>query len=51
MRHSPGRVVANASIAAVGPEAMIIGLLDRHVARDWGERDGPITMVLFPANY
>ena len=34
MRHSLGRVVATAAVAASVPEAVIVGLLDRHVARD-----------------
>jgi hypothetical protein len=34
MRHSLGRVVATAAIAAEVPKAMIIGLLDRHATRD-----------------
>jgi len=37
MRHSIGRVVATAAVAASVPEAVIVGLLDRHVARDWGD--------------
>ncbi len=37
MRHSLGRVVASATIAAAVPEAVILGLLDRHAARDWGD--------------
>ena len=39
MRHPPGRVVATAAIAAAVPEAVIIGLLDRHAVRDWGDLD------------
>jgi hypothetical protein len=39
MRHSLGRVVATATIAAAVPEAIIIGLLNRHAARDWGDLD------------
>lgn len=39
MRHSLGRVVATAAIAAAVSEAVIIGLLDRHAARDWGDLD------------
>ena len=39
MRHSLGRVVATAAIAAAVPEAVIVGLLDRHAARDWGDLD------------
>lgn len=39
MRHSLGRVVATAAVAASVPEAVIVGLLDRHVARDWGDLD------------
>ena len=40
MRHSLGRVVATAAVAASGPEEVIIGLLDRHAAGDWGDLDG-----------
>ena len=39
MRHSLGRVVATAAVAAAVPEAVIVGLLDRHVVRDWGDLD------------
>lgn len=39
MRHSLGRVVATAAVAASVPEGMIIGLLDRHAAGDWGDLD------------
>jgi hypothetical protein len=39
MRHSLGRVVATAAVASSVPEEVIIGLLDRHAARDWGELD------------
>jgi len=39
MRHSLGRVVATAAIAAAVSEAVIVGLLDRHAARDWGDLD------------
>jgi hypothetical protein len=39
MRHSLGRVVATAAVAASVPEAVIIGLLDRHAAGDWGDLD------------
>jgi hypothetical protein len=37
MRHSLGRVVATAAVAAAVPEEVIIGLLDRHAAGDWGD--------------
>ena len=37
MRHSLGKVVATAAVAASVPEAVIVGLLDRHVALDWGD--------------
>ena len=40
MRHSLGRVVATAAVAASVPEEVIIGLLDRHAAGDWGDLDG-----------
>jgi hypothetical protein len=39
MRHSLGRVVATAAVAASVPEDVIIGLLDRHAAGDWGDLD------------
>jgi hypothetical protein len=39
MRYSIGRVVATAAVAASVPEQVIIGLLDRHAARDWGDLD------------
>ena len=39
MRHPLGRVVATAAIVAAVPETVIIGLLDRHAARDWGNLD------------
>ncbi|MCT0230973.1 hypothetical protein KQ306_08940 [Synechococcus sp. CS-1324] len=39
MRHSLGRVVATAAVASVVPHAVIIGLLDCHAARDWGDLD------------
>lgn len=39
MRHSLGQVVTTAAIAATVPEAVIVGLLDRHAARDWGDLD------------
>ncbi len=39
MRHSLGRVVATVAVAASVPEAVMVGLLDRHVARDWGDLD------------
>jgi hypothetical protein len=39
MRHSLGRVVATAAVAASVPEAVIIGLLDRHAVSDWGDLD------------
>ena len=37
MRHSLGRVVATAAVAAAVPEAVIIALLDRHASGDWGD--------------
>ena len=37
MRHSLGRVVATEAIATEVPEAVIIGQLYRHAARDWGD--------------
>ena len=40
MRHSLGRVVATAAVAASVPEEVIIGLLDRHASGDWGDLDG-----------
>jgi len=40
MRHSLGRVVATAAVAAAVPQEVIIGLLDRHAAGDWGDLDG-----------
>jgi hypothetical protein len=39
MRHSLGRVVATAAVAASVPEAVIIGLLDRHATGEWGDID------------
>ena len=93
MRHSLGKVVATAAVAAAVSHEVIISLLDRHAARDWGNLDaednaannsdhshaegrlfssydtpehgtiwvitedlrgeggGPITTVLFPADY
>jgi hypothetical protein len=39
MRHSLGRLVTTAAIAAAVPEAVIVDLLDRHAARDWGDLD------------
>jgi hypothetical protein len=39
MRHSLGRVVATAAVAASVPEAVITGLLDRHAAGEWGNLD------------
>ena len=39
MRHSLGRVVATAAVAASVAEEVIIGLLDRHSAGDWGDLD------------
>ncbi|MCX5948714.1 MAG: hypothetical protein NTY67_11195 [Cyanobacteria bacterium] len=39
MRHSLGRIVATAAVAAFVPHAVITGLLDRHAARDWGDLD------------
>ncbi|MFM7512164.1 MAG: hypothetical protein ACKO3F_02150, partial [Cyanobium sp.] len=40
MRHSLGRVVATAAVAAAVPEDVIIDLLDRHTAGAWGDLDG-----------
>jgi len=40
MRHSLGRVVATAAVAAAVPQEVIIGLLDRHASGDWGDLDG-----------
>ena len=39
MRHSLGKVVATAAVAAAVPHEVIIGLLDRHSAGDWGDVD------------
>ncbi len=39
MRHSLGKVVATAAVAAAVPHEVIVGLLDRHAARDWGDLD------------
>jgi hypothetical protein len=39
MRHSLGKVVTTAAIAASVPESVIIGLLDRPSADDWGDLD------------
>ena len=39
MRHSLGKVVATAAVAAVVSHEVIISLLDRHAARDWGDLD------------
>jgi hypothetical protein len=39
MRHSLGRVVATAAVAAAVPHQVITGLLDRHAAKDWGDLD------------
>ena len=39
MRHSLGRVVATAAVAASVPEPVNISLLDRHAASDWGDLD------------
>jgi hypothetical protein len=39
MRHSLGRIVATAAVAAAVPHEVIVGLLDRHAARDWGDLD------------
>jgi hypothetical protein len=40
MRHSLGRIVATAAVAATVPHDVITGLLDRHAAGDWGNLDG-----------
>ena len=37
MRHSLGKVVATAAVAAAVPHEVITNLLDRHAARDWGD--------------
>ncbi len=39
MRHSLGKVVATAAVAAAVPHEVIVGLLDRHAVRDWGDLD------------
>ena len=39
MRHSLGKVIATAAVAAAVPHDVIVGLLDRHAARDWGDLD------------
>jgi hypothetical protein len=39
MRHSLGKVVATAAVAAAVPHEVIVGLLDRHAGRDWGDLD------------
>ena len=39
MRHSLGKVVATAAVAAAVPHDVIVGLLDRHAGRDWGDLD------------
>jgi hypothetical protein len=39
MRHSLGKVVATAAVAAAVPHEVIIGLLDRHAGRDWRDLD------------
>jgi hypothetical protein len=39
MRHSLGRVVATAAVAASVPHEVITALLARHAARDWGDLD------------
>lgn len=39
MRHSLGRIVATAAVAAAVPHEVMHGLLDRHAARDWGDLD------------
>jgi hypothetical protein len=39
MRHSLGKVVTTAAVAASVPESVIVGLLDRHSADDWGDVD------------
>ena len=36
MRHSLGRVVATATVAAAVPHAVIVGLLDRHAVEPNG---------------
>ncbi len=39
MRHSLGKVVVTAAVAAAVPHEVIVGLLDRHAGRDWGDLD------------
>ena len=39
MRHSLGKVVGTASVAAAVLHQLSFGLLDRHAARDWGDLD------------
>ncbi len=39
LRHSLGRIVATAAVAATNPHAVITGLLERHAAGDWGDLD------------
>jgi predicted ABC-type transport system involved in lysophospholipase L1 biosynthesis ATPase subunit len=39
MRHSLGKVVATAAVAAAVPHEVFVGLLDRHAGRDWGDLD------------
>ena len=39
MRHSLGRIVTTAAVAAAVPHEVIVRLLDRHAARDWGDLD------------
>jgi len=39
MRHSLGRVVATAAVAATVPIEEITALLDRHASGDWGDLD------------
>ena len=39
MRHSLGKVVATAAVAAAVPHEVITSLLYRHAARDWGDLD------------
>ncbi len=39
MRHSLSKVVASAAVAGAVPHEVIVGLLDCHGARDWGDLD------------
>lgn len=39
MRHSLGKIIATAAVAAALPEEVMLGLLQRHAAKDWGDLD------------